>query len=420
MDDRVKTGITGLDELLGGGFERNKVFLVAGEVGTGKTIACLQFIYTGLRNGENALYLTAGDKPADIMNSAKAMGWDLEDYILEKRLSIMDMSPYNFKLKIGGTLSARETIEYLYKYVSENNVKRLVMDSIELIPASISGKNAGELNYLKELVNLLELDLECTTLITSIIPEGTKKLSMFGILEHSVNGIITLNMNESGSQRMISIRKIRANGVSLTKHAYNIEKDKGIVITDQKSSGHAPIELGQKIPDFSIEALHLSKEVSISSSSYRGKWLVIVFYPGDFTLVCPTELEELADHYDDFASLDAEILSISIDSIASHKIWHEASPSIKKIKYPMGSDPDGEVCNLFGIYKQGRPVVRATFVFDPDGVLNFIEINEGSVGRNALELLRKLTAAKYVRAHPDELCPAGWIPGKPTLKPQSD
>ncbi|MDE1871221.1 MAG: redoxin domain-containing protein [Candidatus Micrarchaeota archaeon] len=418
IKQRENTGIAGLDEILGGGLEKNKVFLVAGEVGTGKTITCLQFIYAGLKNGENAIYMTAGDKPEDILGSARAMGWDLEGYIRDRRLFIIDMSPYSFKVEVGGMLSARETMEYLYKHVTGNNVERLVMDSLELIPASISGNDVEELNYLRDLVNQIENNLNCTTLITSIIPSGTKKLSMFGILEHTVSGIIMLTIDDEKSQRLISVRKMRADGISLTRHAYAIEKNKGIVLEDLKMVDTGPMEIGKKIPDFSLEALHHAKEVPINSSSYHGKWLVVVFYPGDFTFICPTELEELADNYDKFVSLGAEIISISMDTVSSHKAWYDASPAIKKINYPMGSDPNGEVSGLFGIYKQGKPVARATFVFDPEGLLAMMEINEDSVGRSTGELLRKLTAAKYVMEHPGELCPASWQPGKQTLKPK--
>ena len=153
-------------------------------------------------------------------------------------------------------------------------------------------------------------------------------------------------------------------------------------------------------------------------SDYRGKWLVLAFYPADFTFVCPTELEELAEMYDQFKESGAEIMSVSTDTVFVHKAWHDTSPAIGKIKYPMAADPSGELCRAFGTYleKEGLSL-RATFIIDPDGVLKSMEIHDNSIGRSAKEILRKLQASKYVSEHDGEVCPASWEPGKETLKP---
>ena len=151
---------------------------------------------------------------------------------------------------------------------------------------------------------------------------------------------------------------------------------------------------------------------------FRGKWLVLAFYPADFTFVCPTELEELADLYEEFRKLGAEVASVSTDTAFVHKAWHDNSPAIKKIRYPMLADPSGKLCRAFGTYIDGEGLsLRATFIIDPDGVVKSIEIHDNSIGRSAREILRKLQAAKHVREHPDQVCPASWEPGKETLKP---
>lgn len=181
------------------------------------------------------------------------------------------------------------------------------------------------------------------------------------------------------------------------------------------------IQVNQKVPDFELSAYHNGEIKKIRLSDYKGKWVVIIFYPADFTFICPTELEEAAEYYEEFKKLDAEILSISTDTVYVHKAWHDTSPSIKKIKYPMLADPAGKVSRQFGVYLEEEGVsLRGSFIIDPDGVLKVAEINDNSLGRSTRELLRKLQAAKYVREHNGEVCPASWEPGKKTLKPGLD
>jgi peroxiredoxin (alkyl hydroperoxide reductase subunit C) len=185
------------------------------------------------------------------------------------------------------------------------------------------------------------------------------------------------------------------------------------------------IKINEKVPDFEAKAFYKEDEHKIKLSDYSGKWVVLIFYPGDFTFVCPTELEEAAQHYHDFQELKAEVISISTDSVHTHKAWHDTSPAIQKVEYPMASDLGGHIARLFGVYiEQGEDMGRAlrgTFIIDPDGVLKTIEINNNDVGRNTGETLRKLKAAQYVREHGGSLvCPASWEPGEETLKPGLD
>ena len=162
-------------------------------------------------------------------------------------------------------------------------------------------------------------------------------------------------------------------------------------------------------------------ETKVKLSSYKGKWLVLLFYPADFTFICPTELEEAAGLYDDFKKEGAEIISVSTDTVFAHKAWHDNSPSIKKIKFPMASDSTGKVCREFGTYIDNEGLsLRATFIIDPDGVLKYSEIHDNSIGRNSNETLRKLKAAAFVRSHKGMVCPASWQPGSKTLKPGMD
>ena len=178
------------------------------------------------------------------------------------------------------------------------------------------------------------------------------------------------------------------------------------------------LQIGQQIPDQEFQAFHEEEIKTLRFSDYRGKWLVLLFYPADFTFVCPTELEEAAENYEKFKELGADVLAISTDTVYAHKAWHDTSPAIRKITFPMVADPAGKLCREFGTYIENEGVsLRGTFIVDPDGVLKAAEIHDNSIGRNTKEILRKLQASIYVREHGAEVCPASWEPGKKTLKP---
>lgn len=184
-----------------------------------------------------------------------------------------------------------------------------------------------------------------------------------------------------------------------------------------------PIRINETVPEVSFDVYdpNTDKDKRVKLSSYHGKWLVVVFYPADFTFVCPTELEELAQLHDEFKKEGAEIVSVSTDTVFVHKAWHNHSPAIKQIKYHMAADPTGKLSRIFGTYIESEGLsLRGTFIIDPKGVLKAIEINDNSIGRKATETLRKLRAAKYVSKNPGNVCPASWEPGDDTLKPGMD
>lgn len=178
------------------------------------------------------------------------------------------------------------------------------------------------------------------------------------------------------------------------------------------------MKISERIPDFELNAYHNGEIKKLRLSEFRGKWLVLVFYPADFTFICPTELREMAASYEKFKEQDAEIVSISTDSAYVHKAWHDASKAVSQVRFPMLADPTNIVCRAFGTYIENEGLsLRATFIIDPDGILKAMEMHDNSIGRNAREILRKLAAAKYVREHPGEVCPVNWEPGQETLKP---
>lgn len=179
--------------------------------------------------------------------------------------------------------------------------------------------------------------------------------------------------------------------------------------------------INTQIKPFKAEGFREGKFQTFTEADVKGKWAVFFFYPADFTFVCPTELEDLADNYETFQKLGVEIYSVSTDTHFSHKAWHDSSPAIGKIKFTMLGDPTGTLTNNFGVMREGQGLAdRGTFLVDPDGVIQMVEITAEGIGRNAAELIRKIKAAQYVRSHPGEVCPAKWEEGEKTLAPSLD
>ncbi|HSX51822.1 MAG TPA: alkyl hydroperoxide reductase subunit C [Cellvibrio sp.] len=179
--------------------------------------------------------------------------------------------------------------------------------------------------------------------------------------------------------------------------------------------------INSTVKPFSAQAYHQGKFIPVTDADLKGKWSVVFFYPADFTFVCPTELGDLADNYAEFQNMGVEIYSVSTDTHFTHKAWHDSSETIGKIQYPMIGDPTGTITRNFGVMIEEAGLAdRGTFVIDPEGKIQIIEINAGGIGRDASELLRKVKAAQYVAAHPGEVCPAKWKEGEATLAPSLD
>jgi len=185
-----------------------------------------------------------------------------------------------------------------------------------------------------------------------------------------------------------------------------------------KMENEQQLKINAQAPDFQTQVYHKGGLKTVKLSDYKGKWLILFFYPADFTFVCPTELGDLADKYEELKGLCAEVLSVSTDTAFVHKAWHDASETIRKIKFPMVADPTGKMCRAYGTYipEEGLSL-RGTFIIDSDGVLKAFELHDNSIGRSSVELLRKLQAAQFVKQHRGNVCPANWEPGKGTLKP---
>lgn len=179
--------------------------------------------------------------------------------------------------------------------------------------------------------------------------------------------------------------------------------------------------INSKIKPFSASAFKNGEFIQVSDADLVGKWSIFFFYPADFTFVCPTELGDVADHYSELQARGVEVYSVSTDTHFTHKAWHDSSETIGKIKYTMIGDPTGHITRNFDVMREDQGLAdRATFVVDPEGVIQAMEITAEGIGRDAQDLLRKVKAAQYVASHPGEVCPAKWKEGEATLAPSLD
>lgn len=181
------------------------------------------------------------------------------------------------------------------------------------------------------------------------------------------------------------------------------------------------VNINEQAPDFEENALIGNEIKKISLSDYKGKWIVLFFYPADFSFICPTELAELADKYEKFKELGAEIISISTDTAFVHKAWHDSSASIRKISYPMLADPTHKICIDYCTYVEEEGMsLRATYLIDPEGIVKAFEFHNNDLGRNSEELMRKIQALKFIAENKGQVCPMNWKPGEKSIKPSSE
>lgn len=178
--------------------------------------------------------------------------------------------------------------------------------------------------------------------------------------------------------------------------------------------------INTQVKPFSVTAYHKGDFSTVTQDNLKGKWSVFVFYPADFTFICPTELGDLADSYAKFQELGVEIYGISTDNHFTHKAWADSSPTIAKVQYPLLGDPTGTLARAFGVMiEEEGMALRGTFIINPEGQIKACEIHDNGIGRDAGELLRKVQAAKYVAENPGQVCPARWTPGAATLQPSA-
>lgn len=176
-------------------------------------------------------------------------------------------------------------------------------------------------------------------------------------------------------------------------------------------------KVGELVPDYEFEAIAEGERRTLKFSDYRGTWLVLMFYPADFSSLCPTELADMASRYNELRELGAEVLAISTDSLYTHEAWRNSSEEIRTLPYSLAADPSGKVALAFGVLIEGGELgylknegmaLRGTFVIDPKGILRTMEVHDVAVARSAKETLRKLKAVQFVDLNPGKTCPPDW------------
>ncbi|EKF50968.1 alkyl hydroperoxide reductase subunit C [Lactococcus garvieae] len=179
--------------------------------------------------------------------------------------------------------------------------------------------------------------------------------------------------------------------------------------------------IGKEVEHFVTEAYQNGKFLTVNSDDFKGKWNIIVFYPADFSFVCPTELEDLQEQYNILKDLGVEVYSCSTDTHFVHAAWHEHSEAIGKVKYPMLADPSQKISRIFDVLDETSGLSqRGSFIIDPDGIVQAVEITADGIGRDASQLVDKVRAAQYIRKHPGEVCPAKWKEDAEALTPGLD
>lgn len=184
--------------------------------------------------------------------------------------------------------------------------------------------------------------------------------------------------------------------------------------------GTAVVTIGEVAPDFEATAVVDQDFETVKLSNYRGKYVVLFFYPLDFTFVCPTEITAFSDRYEEFEALNTEVLGVSVDSEFSHLAWIQTdrkSGGVGDLKYPLVSDLKKEVSKAYNVLNPVGVALRGLFIIDKEGVVQHATVNNLAFGRSVDETLRVLQALQHVQAHPDEVCPANWTPGAQTMKP---
>ena len=179
--------------------------------------------------------------------------------------------------------------------------------------------------------------------------------------------------------------------------------------------------INTQVQPFKTEAFHNGKFVEVTDASLKGHWSVLIFMPAAFTCKCPTEIEDAAENYAEFQKAGAEVYIVTTDTHFSHKVWHETSPAVGKAKFPLVGDPTHQLTRAFGVHiDEAGLALRGTFVIDPEGTIKTMEVHDNAIARDVSETLRKLKAAQFVAAHPNEVCPAKWKEGAKTLTPSLD
>jgi circadian clock protein KaiC len=227
---KIDTGIEGFNKLLYGGLPKGRSYLVSGEPGTGKTLFCLQFLLTGIKQGEKAIYITIDEKPEHIIMDAEALGWDIHPHLKSGALQIIDVTQH-FSSTKHQNFNVKKVVNDIIGYVKTSNATRLAIDPVAPLIFSDSAF-PDVIEYIRSLIFSIENNTGCTTLLTSYVPVGSEKLSSIGIEEFAASGIIVLKLLKLNNKRIrtIGVRKMRGTRIDLTEYSFEILEERGVVL----------------------------------------------------------------------------------------------------------------------------------------------------------------------------------------------
>jgi len=243
-NERIPSGIAGLDPLLHGGFNRGRTYLYAGEAGTGKTIACLQFVASRLKEGDKTVYVTVDERPAEILESAAALGWNLQPHIQDKQLIVLDAAPY-FGTRGGGEkgIDPQKIVADLGNYVRRLGATLLIIDPVTpfILPPDAASPPQDQ---ARSLIQLVQTQIGVTNLFTAQRCADGAQTSTLGIEEHLAAGVMIFRMTESatGYERTVTVKKMRGVAIAPVKHKFTVQHDRGIVIDQPELAPAAAIK----------------------------------------------------------------------------------------------------------------------------------------------------------------------------------
>ncbi|KAI3832571.1 hypothetical protein MKW98_002117 [Papaver atlanticum] len=219
-----------------------------------------------------------------------------------------------------------------------------------------------------------------------------------------------------------SFNGLRKSFQSRASHPISTNQSKRSLVVNA-SAGELPL-VGNKAPDFEAEAVFDQEFIKVKLSDYIGKkYVILFFYPLDFTFVCPTEITAFSDRHAEFEKLNTEILGVSVDSVFSHLAWVQTdrkSGGLGDLNYPLVSDVTKSISKAYDVLIADQGIaLRGLFIIDKEGIIQHSTINNLAIGRSVDETMRTLQALQYVQDNPDEVCPAGWKPGEKTMKPDT-
>ncbi|KAL5538151.1 hypothetical protein UlMin_042803 [Ulmus minor] len=304
----------------------------------------------------------------------------------------------------------------IYKHNTTRSFLRLLSDHTHSYPLNTTSPSQPETSNHNSITSPKRAAMACSAASTALVSFNSKAFSsksMASASNHVSSQTLTFPKSFNGLRRPFQSAVPRS--VSLSRRSHS---RKSCVV---RAAGVLPL-VGNKAPDFEGEAVFDQEFIKVKLSEYIGKkYVILFFYPLDFTFVCPTEITAFSDRYEEFQAINTEVLGVSVDSVFSHLAWVQTdrkSGGLGDLKYPLISDVTKSISKSYNVLIDDQGIaLRGLFIIDKEGIIQHSTINNLAIGRSVDETKRTLQALQYVQENPDEVCPAGWKPGEKSMKP---